>query len=124
MAAEKTNGTFPATRQGSRVHLAIPVFVYRSQEQGDPFQEVTDTLSVNSGGGLIGMVTPVKKGQKLLLVNLKTEERIQCSVMNVHGDKGKLLVGFAFDQSSPRYWGVVFPPEDWDPANRKRPDRQ
>jgi hypothetical protein len=74
VAAEKTNGTFPATRQGSRVHLAIPVFVYGSQEQGDPFQEVTDTLSVNSGGGLIGMVTPVKKGQKFLMVNLKTEE--------------------------------------------------
>ena len=88
MAAEKNNGTFPATRQGSRVHLAIPVFVYGSHEEGDPFQEVTDTLSVNAGGGLIGMVTPVKKGQKLLLVNLKTEERIQCSVMNVHDDKG------------------------------------
>jgi hypothetical protein len=123
VAAEKNNGTFPATRQGSRVHLAIPVFVYGSQEQGDPFQEVTDTLSVNAGGGLIGMVTPVKKGQKLLLVNLRTEETIHCSVMNVHDDKGKLLVGFAFDQSSPRYWGVVFP-EDGDLVNRKRPERQ
>jgi hypothetical protein len=124
VAAEKNNGTFPATRQGSRVHLAIPVFVYGSQEQGDPFQEVTDTVAVNARGGLIGLVTPVKKGQKLLLVNLKTEESIQCSVMSVYGSKaGKPLVGFAFDQRSPRYWGLVFPPEDWDPVNRKRPEQ-
>jgi hypothetical protein len=79
------------------------------------------TVSVNAGGGLIGLVTPVKKGQKLLLVNLKTEETIQCSVMNVHVNKtGKPLVGFAFDQRSPRYWGLVFPPEDWDPSDRER----
>jgi hypothetical protein len=121
MTAENNNGTAP-TRQSSRVHFAIPVFVYGSQEQGDPFQEVTDTVSVNAGGGLIGLITPVKKGQKLFLVNLKTEESIQCSVTNVHDNKAeKPLVGFAFDQCSPRYWGLVFPPEDWDPANRKRP---
>lgn len=122
MAAAKHNGAAPATRQSSRVHFAIPVFVYGSQEQGDPFQEMTDTVSVNAAGGLIGLVTPVKKGQKLLLVNLKTEETIQCSVMNVHDNKaGKPLVGFAFDQRSPRYWGLVFPPEDWDPSESKAP---
>ncbi len=124
MMAEKSNGTAP-TRQSSRVHFAIPVFVYGSQEQGYPFQEMTDTVCVNARGGLIGLVTPVKKGQKLLVVNLKTEESIACSVMNVHGNKaGKSLVGFAFDRRSPRYWGLVFPPEDWDPANRKLPERQ
>ena len=125
MVAEQNSGTITPTRQSSRVHLAIPVFVYRIQEQGDPFKELTDTLSVNAGGGLIGLVTPVKKGQKLLLINLKTEESIQCSVMSVHDSKaGKLLVGFAFDQCSPRYWGLTFPPEDWDPAHRKRPEQQ
>jgi hypothetical protein len=59
------------------------VFVYRSDEQGDPFQEITNTLSVNPRGGLIGLATLVKKGQKLLLVNLETDETIQCSVVKV-----------------------------------------
>jgi hypothetical protein len=122
---EKNGGMAPATRRSSRVHFAIPVFVYGGREQGDPFQEMTDTVSVNAGGGLIALATPVKRGQKLLLVNLKSEESIQCSVMDVHGDKsGKLLVGFAFDELSPRYWGLVFPPEDWESADRKRPERQ
>jgi hypothetical protein len=120
MTAESNNGTVP-TRQRSRVHFAIPVFVYGSQEHGDPFQEVTDTVSVNAGGGLIGLVTPVKKGKKLLVVNLKTEESIQCSVMNVLGNKaGKPLVGFAFDQRSPRFWGLVFPPEGWDRSSQSK----
>lgn len=122
MAAVKNDGVPPSTRQSSRVHIAIPVFIYGCEEQGDPFQEVTETVYISAGGGLIGLVAAVKKGQKLLLVNLRTEETIQCSVMNVHANKaGKLLVGVAFDQCSPRYWGLVFPPEGWDPADRKRP---
>lgn len=115
MPAEKNNGAPPTTRQRSRVHIAIPVFVYGCEEQGDPFKEVTETIYVSAGGGLIGLVAAVKKGQKLLLVNLKTEETIQCSVMNVHDNEAsKPLVSFAFDQCSSRYWGLVFPPEDWD----------
>ena len=92
----------------SRLHISIPVFVYGCEEQGDPFQETTDTLSVNPGGGVISLGAAVKKGQKLLLVNLETEETIQCSVLNVRRNKtGKPLVGLVFDQSSPGYWGTV-----------------
>jgi hypothetical protein len=101
----------------SRLHIAIPVFVYGSDEQGDPFQEITNTLSVNPRGGLIGLGTPVKKGQKLLLVNLETDETIQCSVVKVRQNKiGKPLVGLAFNQSSPRYWNLGFPLDQNDSA--------
>jgi hypothetical protein len=90
----------------SRLHIAIPVFVYGCEGQGNPFQETTETLSVNPGGGLIGLETPVEKGQKLFLVNLETEETVLCSVLNIRPNKiGKPLVGLAFNQSSPRYWG-------------------
>jgi hypothetical protein len=92
----------------SRLHIAIPVFVYGCEEQGHPFQEITETLSVNPGGGIIGLETPVKKGQRLFLVNLETEETVQCSVLSVRANKiGKPLVGLAFNQSSPRYWGPI-----------------
>jgi hypothetical protein len=99
----------------SRLHIAIPVFVYGCEERGDPFQEISETFSVNPGGGLIGLETPVKKGQKLLLVNLETEETVHCSVLNVRPNKiGKSLVGLAFNQSSPRFWGPILPLEESD----------
>src|SRR5579863_7829076 len=106
----------------TRVHLAIPVFVYGTRDSGAPFKEITQTIAVNVNGCLVTMETPVVKDQPLLITNMKTNEEIACTVVTLGNIVvGKTEVGLRFAQPSPRFWGIGFPPEDWDPADRKRP---
>ena len=111
-----------ARHRTTRVHIAIPVFIYGNNESGPPFKEITQTVAVNANGCLIELATLVVKEQPLLLTNLKTNEEMACNVVT-HGNivNGKTEVGLRFAQPSPRFWGIGFPPEDWDPNDRKRP---
>jgi hypothetical protein len=107
----------------SRVHLAIPVFVYGYENNGSPYKEITETVTINASGALIELATPVAKEQPVLVVNMKTGESISCHVASIgKAESGKTAVGIRFDQPAPRFWGLAFPPEDWDPASRKRPE--
>jgi hypothetical protein len=106
----------------TRVHLAIPVFIYGNKETDKPFKEISQTVEVNANGCLLEMTTPVIKDQHLLLTNMKTNEEMACHVVTLGNVvNGKARVGLRFAQVSPRFWGLSFPPEDWDPAERKRP---
>jgi hypothetical protein len=117
MAETKT-----ARQRTTRVRIAIPVFIYGNNEGGPPFKEITQTVSVNANGCLVELSTPVVKEQPLLLTNLKTDEEMACHVVTLGNScDGKTEVGLRFAQPSPRFWGIGFPPEDWDPASRKRP---
>jgi hypothetical protein len=107
------------------VHLAIPVSVCGTNESGAPFEEITETAVISVNGALIELVNPVAIEQKLLLANMNTGAGITCHVTSLRpAENGKTQVGIRFDESSPRFWGLGFPPEDWDPAERKRPDPQ
>jgi len=111
-----------ARNRTTRVHIAISVFVYGNNEDGQPFKEITQTMVVNANGCLAEMATRVVRDQPLLLTNLKTNEEIACTVVTLGNIvNGKTEVGLRFAQPSPRFWGIGFPPEDWDPASRKRP---
>jgi hypothetical protein len=106
----------------TRVLIAIPVFIYGNHESAPPFKEITQTLTVNANGCLIELATPVVKEQSLILMNMKTNEEMACNVVTLGVIvNGKTQVGLRFAQPSPRFWGIRFPPEDWDPADRKRP---
>jgi hypothetical protein len=102
--------------------MAIPVFVYGTNESGDPFKEITATVVISANGCLIDLETPVVKDQQLLLANMKSGAEITCHVATIRPpENGKTQVGISFDAPSPRFWGLGFPPEDWDPSERKRP---
>jgi len=106
----------------TRVRLAISVFVYGYRESGAPFKEITQTIEVNANGCLIELATPVVKGQPLLLTNMNTDAEMACNAVTLGKTANeKTQVGLRFAQPSPRFWGLAFPPEDWDPADRKRP---
>jgi hypothetical protein len=109
----------------TRVHMAIPVSVSGTDESGKPFKEVTETAVIRANGALIELAATVTKEQKLVLTNIKTRAEIKCHVISQRPpQQGKSQVGIHFDESSPRFWGIMFPPEDWDPAERKRPEPQ
>jgi hypothetical protein len=109
----------------TRVHFAIPVFIYGTEESGAPFKEIAQTVAVNANGCLIELATRVTKDQPLLLSNMKSNEEIACSVVSIGNPaNGKTAVGLRFTQPAPRFWGLAFPPDDWDPADRKRPTKR
>lgn len=110
--------------RSTRVHLAVPVFVYGRTPSDAPFKEIARTIEVNANGCLLEIETPVVKEQSLLLTNMRTQKEISCNVVSVGNPlNGKIRVGIRFSEASPRFWGLAFPPEDWDPADRKRPVR-
>src|SRR5580658_874116 len=118
MAREETSRT-----RTTRVHLAITVSIRGQNGVGAPFTETTQTVTVNANGCLLEMATPVAKEQPLILKNIRTTGEIPCTVVSLgNTSNGKTQVALRFDQSAPRFWGLGFPPDDWDPADRKRPE--
>ena len=112
----------PAERRRSqRVNIAMPVLV-RGKRAGQPFEEQALTISVNAHGCMVRLATAVTRGQEVAIVNVKTVEELPCKVTFL-GQKegGKTEVGLEFVEPSPVFWRIAFPPEDWDPSERKRP---
>ena len=88
--------------QSKRISMAIPVFIYGCKEDGDPFQELTRTLAVDVGGGLIELESPVVNGLRVLAINENTDEDVECYVVSSQlSDNGKAEVGITFDHSCP-----------------------
>ena len=106
-------------RRSHRVHIAMPVLV-RGKKGTQPFEEKAATISVNAHGCMVRLTTPVARNQEVLIVNTKTAEELPCTVTFL-GPKeaGRMEVGIEFAAPSPVFWRVAFPPEDWDPAERK-----
>jgi len=110
-------------RRTQRVHIAMPVVV-KDAPGAETFKpEDTLTISVNAFGGLLRVASALKRGQKFIIVNPRTQEEVLCLVIFVGQKEGvRTQVGFEFVQPAPSFWRIVFPPEDWDPAERKRAD--
>ena len=107
-------------RRTQRVQIAMPVII-RCKE-GKAFEESVFTVSVNANGCLVKVQAPVLRGQKVLIVNPRTTEELPCTVIYLgKKDGGKTEVGLEFSEASPLFWRISFPPEDWDPSERKRP---
>jgi hypothetical protein len=116
----------PGARRSQRITIAIPVRVFWNGNEGVQREELTDTMLVNTTGALIALAGSVEKGRRLRMVNLRTDRESKCAVVNTRINpkgKGKMEVGIAFDEPTPRYWGLYFPPEDWMSSERKRPVR-
>lgn len=107
-------------RRTQRVQIMMPVLV-RGTHKGHPFEEPTHTITVNAHGCLVLMKSSVDRSQEVMLVNSKTAEELPCQVMFVgQRDGERVQVGLQFAERSPLFWRIMFPPEDWDPSQRKR----
>jgi hypothetical protein len=111
--------TYAEPRRTQRVRIAMSVEV-RSHE-AELFQEKTKTITVNANGCLVLLTAKVKRGQKLVISNPQTQEELASTVIFL-GDynSGKSEVGLEFSEPSPMFWRIAFPPNDWDPNERKR----
>lgn len=107
-----------AARRSQRILLAVHVVVGGYLRTGAPFAEESVTQVVNAHGALVLMKQLVTVGDHLRLRNVKTGEEIGCKVVDI-GERvdQKCGVGVEFDQPSPRFWRVSFPPDDWSPRS-------
>jgi hypothetical protein len=107
-------------RRSHRVNIAMPVLV-RGTKGTQSFEEAAQTISVSAHGCMVRMANPVARGQEVAIVNTKTAEELPCTVTFIgQKDQGKTEVGVEFAEPSPLFWRIAFPPEDWDPSERKR----
>jgi hypothetical protein len=113
--------TYARKRRSKRIHIAIPIIV--TAKSGKLLlEEATATLQVNAHGCLVTLTAPLQVGQQVTLANPATNERTECTVSFV-GKKDAMAseIGLEFSQPSPFFWRIHFPPEDWNPEDRKLP---
>jgi len=97
-------------RSTNRFLANAPVFVYGYGATNDPFHERTKALSVNAGGGLIALTTPVNSGQTLLLINEVNLKEEKCTVIRqVSTDLNRTGIVVKFSQPVPDFWDTTRP---------------
>ena len=109
-------------RRSSRVKIDMPVEIIGQTTAGNAFREDTRTTAVNAHGALVLLTTPNEINPSMAMVNKKTNAKAQCRVVyrkRIEG--GKTELGLEFVDPQPRFWGIAFPPEDWNSAERKKP---
>jgi|SRR5665213_1469356 len=120
----KASKTTPRTHNGrrsQRVVIDFPVSVFCQGSDGKIFVETTSTLTVNAHGALIILKKDVASEKPALLSNPKTQMEVQCRVVyRKEIDKDRYEIALEFANPFPRFWGINFPPEDWNPAERKK----
>lgn len=108
-------------RRSKRVYIAMPVIV-RGLQGAETFEETASTESVNAHGCMIRLAKVVHRGQKLTLINAKSQKAIECRVAYIgQSEGGKIQAGIEFNGPAGYFWHIAFPPDDWNAAERKKP---
>jgi hypothetical protein len=119
--ASKGANRHGSSRRSQRVVIDFPVTLFGKSQDGKIFVENTNTQTVSAHGALVYLKKDVNTQSPALLGNPKTQMEVQCRV--VHRKeiaKDKYEIGLEFSTPVPKFWGINFPPEDWDPAERKK----
>jgi len=93
----KDRDGLPERRRSDRLWVYLPVLVYG-----------TEALRVNAGGGLITLTTPVRCGQRLLLINKVNQKEHECHVVaerSKYLERTAVVVGF--QEPVPDFWSRV-----------------
>jgi hypothetical protein len=84
-------------RKSTRWKQPVPVLVYGSDEDKQPFHEETETLDINEDGCAFPLATTVVRGQALFLANARNQAERECRVVHIgKRNKGKCRVGVNF----------------------------
>lgn len=84
-------------RKSKRWAQSVPVLVYGSDTQKQPFHEKAETIDINDDGCQLPLESAVAAGQHLFLTNMRNRLERECVVVHV-GRKlhGKARVGVNF----------------------------
>ena len=109
------NTSNPSNRRRSeRVMLRMRLTVIAEDTQRKRQRYEAMTQVVNAHGGLMRMQAELYVGQPMLLLNPQNEIEQKCRVVRVDDTAEEdFAIAFEFDAPNPKFWPVVFPPEDW-----------
>lgn len=84
-------------RKSTRWAQPVPVLIYGSDAEKQPFHEETETLDINKDGCAFPLATPVVRGQALFISNMRNQAERECRVVHI-GKRvhGKIRVGINF----------------------------
>jgi hypothetical protein len=72
------------------------------------------TQVVNAHGGLLDAPFQMTAGQKIVLINPHSRQEVGCRIVRVDASsEGFFPTAFEFDERSPQFWPINFPPLDW-----------
>ncbi len=92
-------------RKGLRHIHSVPLLVYGSGADKQPFHEETTTIDANQDGCLLPMETVVVRGQRLYLANMRNRAEQECRVVHVgRRIRGKARIGVEFMRPAPHFW--------------------
>jgi hypothetical protein len=92
-------------RRSERWGQPVPVLVYGSDSEKQPFHEETETADINDDGCSFTIATIVAKGQRLFLVNMLNDAERECRVVQAGKRvRGKADVAVEFSSSAPDFW--------------------
>lgn len=122
-------------KRNQRLYLQLPVAVYtlspdkkpdkKADKKPELLLEKARSAVIYPSGCVLHLGAAVELGQELLLVNPQNNVQAACRVAGFESESKKNgvqpLVRLEFTQLVPKFWGVMFPPEHGDPAERKLP---
>lgn len=118
---EKDDARTVYKRRSSRVVIDIPVTLFAQNSSRKMIEVHTSTLTVSAHGALISVKSEIDPTRPVLLANPKTGMDVQCRVAyRKDSAEGLVELGLEFSNPLPRFWGIHFPPDDWNPAERKK----
>lgn len=121
---QKSDGGTAQQRRSSRVTIAIPVVVYGKGPDQNIFVENVTTTVVNAHGGKFTLHAAVARQDTVVLKNPRTGVEAKCRMVYLKDSSaGQREAGVEFIEPAPRFWGIAFPPADWDRSNRKLPSQ-
>jgi c-di-GMP-binding flagellar brake protein YcgR len=97
-------------RRTARVALCVDLIVHGKTENNGMFRAEARTLSVSGHGGMMVLDPEVTIGQKLMLLNMNSGQKAECTVVSAKtaGD-GKRKVAFEFTSAGINFWKICFP---------------
>jgi len=94
------------------LRMRITVIAEDTEHKRQQFEAMTQV--VNAHGGLMRTPKELHVGQSMLLENPQNQAEQACRVVRVDDTAdGDFAVAFEFATANPKFWPVVFPPEDW-----------
>src|SRR5580700_4893022 len=92
-------------RRSNRWGQPVPVLVYGSDSERQPFHEETETADINDDGCSFIIATAVAKGERLFLVNMLNDAERECRVVqSSHRARGKTQIAVEFSSTNPDFW--------------------
>jgi hypothetical protein len=100
-------------RRSQRIHLKLPLLLRTTMRGGHRQTEAT-TVVVNAHGGLLEAPFRMHDGQRMTLVNPQTGKQVNCRVVKIlSATSSSFATAFEFDEQTPAFWPLAFPPLDW-----------